>query len=77
MVTAKYRIKQYQHLVESDDAVMNSCEEEIQKLESQIQDTSVNLDAIMSADSDAQKGQDDYKEQALHGKHTELLQMKS
>ena len=61
MVTAKYRIKQYQHLVESDDAVMNSCEEEIQKLESQIQDTSVNLDAIMSADSDAQKGQDDYK----------------
>ena len=61
MVTAKYRIKQYQHLVESDDAVMNSCEEEIQKLESQIQDTSVNLDAIMSADSDAQKGQDDYE----------------
>ena len=60
-MTAKYRIKQYQHLVESDDAVMNSCEEEIQKLESQIQDTSVNLDAIMSADSDAQKGQDDYK----------------
>ena len=60
-MTAKYRIKQYQHLVESDAAVMNSCEEEIQKLESQIQDTSVNLDAIMSADSDAQKGQDDYK----------------
>ena len=60
-MTAKYRIKQYQHLVESDAAVMNSCEEEIQKLESQIQDTGVNLDAIMSADSDAQKGQDDYK----------------
>ena len=38
-MTAKYRIKQYQHLVESDDAVMTSCEEEIQKLESQIQDT--------------------------------------
>ena len=37
-MTAKYRIKQYQHLVESDDAVMTSCEEEIQKLESQIQD---------------------------------------
>ena len=28
-MTAKYRIKQYQHLVESDDAVMTSCEEEI------------------------------------------------
>ena len=60
-MTAKYRIKQYQHLVESDAAAMNSCEEEIQKLESQIQDTGANLDAIMSADSDAQKGQDDYE----------------
>ena len=60
-MTAKYRIKQYQHLVESDAAVMNSCEEEIQKLESQIQDTDAKLDAIMSADSDAQKGQDDYE----------------
>ena len=59
-MTAKYRIKQYQHLVESDAAVMNSCEEEIQKLESQIQDTSAKLDAIMSADSKAQKGRDDY-----------------
>ena len=26
-MTAKYRLKQYQHLVESDAAVMNSCEE--------------------------------------------------
>ena len=60
-MTAKYRIKQYQHLVESDAAIMNSCEEEIQKLESQIQDTCANLDAIMSADSDARKGQDDYE----------------
>ena len=60
-MTAKYRIKQYQHLVESDAAVMNSCEEEIQKLESQIQDTSANLVAIITADSDAQKGQADYK----------------
>ena len=59
-MTAKYRIKQYQHLVESDDAVMTSCEEEIQKLESQIQETDANLEAIMSADSDAQEGQDDY-----------------
>ena len=60
-MTAKYRIKQYQHLVESDTAVMNSCEEEIQKLESLIQDTSANLVAIITADSDAQKGQADYE----------------
>ena len=60
-MTAKYRIKQYQHLVESDAAIMNSCEEEIQKLESQIQDTDANLEAIMSADSDARKGQDHYE----------------
>ena len=59
-MTAKYRIKQYQHLVESDAAVMNSCEEEIQKLESQIEDTGAKLDAIISADSKAQKGRDDY-----------------
>ena len=60
-MTAKYRIKQYQHLVESDAAAMNSCEEEIQKLESQIKDTDANLDAIIAADSDAQKGKDDYE----------------
>ena len=60
-MTAKYRIKQYQHLVESDAAVMNSCEEEIKKLESQIQDTDAKLEAIMSANSKAQKGQDDYE----------------
>ena len=59
-MTAKYRIKQYQHLVESDAAVMNSCEEEIKKLESQIQDTDAKLEAIMSANSKAQKGRDDY-----------------
>ena len=60
-MTAKYRIKQYQHLVSSDTAVMNSCEEEIKKLESQIQDTDAKLDAIMSANSKAQKGQADYE----------------
>ena len=59
-MTARYRIKQYQHLVSSDAATMNSCEEEIQKLESQIQDTDAKLDAIMSANSKAQKGRDDY-----------------
>ena len=60
-MTAKYRIKQYQHLVESDASDMTACEEEIRKLESQIQDTDANLDAIMSADSDAKKGQNDYE----------------
>ena len=60
-MTAKYRIKQYQHLAESDAAAMNSCEEEIQKLEKQIQDTGANLDAVITADSDAQKGQADYE----------------
>ena len=60
-MTAKYRIKQYQHLVESDESVMTACEEEIQKLESQIQDTGENLDAIINADSDAQKGQAGYE----------------
>ena len=60
-MTAQYRIKQYQHLVESDTAIMNSCEAEIQKLESQIQDTSANLDAIIAADSDAQNGKADYE----------------
>ena len=40
---------------------MTACEEEIRKLESQIQDTDANLDAIMSADSDAKKGQNDYE----------------
>lgn len=60
-MTAKYRIKQYQHLVESDAAAMNSCEEVIKDLESQIQDTGAKLNEIISADSDAQKGQDDYE----------------
>ena len=60
-MTAKYRIKQYQHLVESDASDMTACEEEIRNLESQIKDTDANLDAIITADSDAQKGQDDYK----------------
>lgn len=60
-MTARYRIAQYQHLVESDAAAMNTCEEKIQKLESQIQDTSAKLDAIMSADSNAQKERDDYE----------------
>ena len=60
-MTAKYRIKQYQHVVDSDASVMTACEEEIRNLESQIQDTDANLDAIITSDSDAKKGQDDYE----------------
>ena len=79
-MTAKYRIKQYQHLVESDAAVMNSCEEEIQKLESQIQDTDAKLEAIMSANSKAQKGRDDYEVanaawEKYRGASDEILQL--
>lgn len=79
-MTAKYRIKQYQHLVESDAAVMNSCEEEIKKLERQIQDTDAKLEAIMSANSKAQKGQDDYEVanaawEKYRGASDEILQL--
>ena len=79
-MTAKYRIKQYQHLVESDAAVMNSCEEEIKKLESQIQDTDAKLEAIMSANSKAQKGRDDYDAanaawEKYRGASDEILQL--
>ena len=79
-MTAKYRIKQYQHLVESDAAVMNSCEEEITKLESQIQNTDAKLEAIMSANSKAQKGQDDYEVanaawEKYRGASDEILQL--
>ena len=79
-MTAKYRIKQYQHLVESDTAVMNSCEEEIKKLESQIQDTDAKLEAIMSANSKAQKGRDDYDAanaawEKYRGASDEILQL--
>ena len=60
-MTAKYRIKQYQHLVESDASTMTACEEEIQKLVSQIQDTDAKLNEIIEADGDAQKRKDDYE----------------
>ena len=60
-MTAKYRIKQYQHLVESDASDKTSCEEEIQKLESQIKDTAAKLNEIIEADGEAQKGKDDYE----------------
>ena len=60
-MTSRYRIKQYQHLVESDDAAMTSCEEEIEKLENQIKDTEAKLTEIMETDREAQKRSDDYE----------------
>ena len=60
-MTAKCRIKQYQHLVESDADTMTACEEEIQNLMSQIQDTGAKLNEIIETDSEAQKGKDDYE----------------
>ena len=60
-MTSRYRIKQYQHLVESDDAAMTSCEEEIEKLENQIKDTDAKLTEIMETDREAQKRSDDYE----------------
>ena len=60
-MTAKYRIEQYQHLVESDASAMTACEDEIQKLESQIKDTGAKLNKIIEANRKAQKGKDDYE----------------
>ena len=60
-MTAKYRIKQYQHLAESDTATMTSCEKEIQNLESQIKDTGAKLNKIIETDGEAKKGKDDYE----------------
>ena len=59
---------------------MNSCEEEIRKLESQIQDTGAKLNAIITADSDAKKGQDDYEVanaawEKYRGASDEILQL--
>ena len=60
-MTAKNRIEQYQHLVESDASAMTACEDEIQKLESQIKDTGAKLNKIIEANRKAQKGKDDYE----------------
>lgn len=60
-MTAKYRIKQYQHLVESDAAAMASCEKENDNIESQIKDTLAKLDEIINSNKKAQKGKTDYE----------------
>lgn len=60
-LTSDYRIKQYQHLVETDPAVKASCEKNIESIANQISETAKDLDAIMNADKEAQKeGRADY-----------------
>lgn len=60
-MTAKYRIKQYQHLVESDAAAMASCEKENDNIESQIKDATAKLDEIINSNKKAQQGKADYE----------------
>ena len=60
-MTAKYRTKQYQHLVETDAAAMASCEKENDNTESQIKDTEAKLEAIINSNKKAQQGKADYE----------------
>lgn len=60
-LTTEYRVKQYQHLVESDAAVMAACEKEIESIAGQITDNCKALSEIINADADARKGQADYE----------------
>lgn len=59
-LTTEYRVKQYQHLVESDDDVMAACEKEIESIAGQITENCKALSEIINADADARKGQADY-----------------
>ena len=59
-LTTEYRVKQYQHLVESDDDVMAACEKEIESIAGQITENCNALSEIINADADARKGQADY-----------------
>lgn len=60
-MTAKYRIKQYQHLVESDAAAMATCEKENDNIESQIKDATAKLGEIINSNKKAQQGKADYE----------------
>ena len=60
-MTAKYRIKQYQHLVESDAAAMASSEKENDNIESQIKDATAKLGEIINSNKKAQQGKADYE----------------
>ena len=60
-ITAKYRIKQYQHLVETDTAAMAACEKETNDMENQIKDISSKLEKIINSNKKAQLGKADYE----------------
>lgn len=60
-ITAKYRIKQYQHLVETDTAAMAACEKETNDMENQIKDISSKLEKIINSNKKAQAGKADYE----------------
>lgn len=60
-MTAKYRIKQCQHLVESDAAAMATCEKENDNIESQIKDATAKLGEIINSNKKAQQGKADYE----------------
>lgn len=60
-MTAKYRIKQYQHLVESDAVAMATCEKENDNIESQIKDATAKLGEIINSNKKAQQGKADYE----------------
>ena len=61
-MTSNYRIKQYQHLAETDTSVKASCEKEIKSLDSQITETAEKLNKIMISDKEAKQGKDDYEQ---------------
>lgn len=67
-LTTEYRVKQYQHLVESDAAVMAACEKEIESIAGQITDNCKALSEIINADADARKGQADYDKAIAAGR---------
>ena len=60
-ITAKYRIKQYQHLIETDTAAMAACEKETNDMENQIKDISSKLEKIINSNKKAQAGKADYE----------------
>lgn len=81
-LSSDYRIKQYQHLVESDTATMISCEEEIESLENQIIDAATKLNEIIDSNDDAQKEKVHYENASAawdeyRGASDEILQLSS
>ena len=81
-MTSNYRVKQYQHLVETDPAVLTACEAEIENIAGQITETGKELDAIMNSDKEAQAGKADYDEassawNAYKEASEEILQLSS